>query len=128
MTDVNDLDTWLQRATGADPGLDAAIVVLFGVPPGDYTASIEKCRFLLTETLPGWQMHLGYDVSGVFPYAAVSNGGRRLAADGPTVPLAILRAVVRALSSHSASAVEAGGAAPRSRTPSDRIPETMEQT
>lgn len=87
----------LARATGASPELDAALAGALGVEPRPFTASAEECRSLAARLLPGWHLHVGYGASGVFPYAALSQGGHRHAAEAPTLPLAILRALVAAI-------------------------------
>lgn len=88
----------LAAATGADPALDRAVQAAFGPAeaPGDYSASIERCRALLARVLPGWRWHLGWGASGLFPYARLERGGERVSDEGPTVPIALLRALVRA--------------------------------
>ncbi|WP_431855304.1 hypothetical protein [Azospirillum sp.] len=84
----------LKAATGADAALDQAIAEAFQAPPADYTESVERCRALVVSVLPGWHLHLGYGVSGILPYAELSNGDQRHVAEAPTVPLAVLRALV----------------------------------
>jgi hypothetical protein len=90
---LDDLRALLEKAPGADPKLDALIAEYFGVAPGDFTASIEKCRSLVKQVLPGWHLHLGFGASGLFPYATVSEGAKSFAAEAPTAPMAILRAM-----------------------------------
>ena len=81
----------LDAATGPDAALDAAL-------GGEHlTASAEAARAWAVAALPGWHAHVGFDASGVLPYAAFSRDGRHAEATAPTVPLAILRAAVRAL-------------------------------
>lgn len=92
----SNLTAQLQAADGASTALDAAIAQAFGVPPGDYTESIEQCQQLVALAFPGWHLHLGFDVTGIFPYAVLSKGMERGEAEAPTVPLAILRAAVAA--------------------------------
>lgn len=93
-----DLSARLAAATGADPALDRAVAAAFGAgePPGDYTASVERCVALVERVLPGWRRHVGWGASGVFPYARLQRGAERASAEAPTVPLALLRALVRA--------------------------------
>jgi hypothetical protein len=96
----------LQEATGADRGLDAhvhAIVQELTRDPSresipKYTASEPACLELIGQVLPGWKWHVGYGVKGVFPYASVSNDdGKRFEAKAPTVPLALLLALLWAI-------------------------------
>ncbi|MDA8232217.1 MAG: hypothetical protein M0006_12840 [Magnetospirillum sp.] len=92
MADWRELRGRLAGATGADAGIDAGIAQAFALPPGDYTASPDKCRALVASALPGWHLHVGYGASGVFPYAALTRSGQHVEAEAPTLPLAILRA------------------------------------
>lgn len=89
--DWPDLARRLAVATGPEPALDATL----GAP--SLTASAEAARAWALAALPGWHAHVGFDVSGVLPYAAFSRDGRHVEAVAPTVPLAILRAAVAAL-------------------------------
>ncbi|HET6518667.1 MAG TPA: hypothetical protein VFG47_02470 [Geminicoccaceae bacterium] len=96
--DLSDLLQRVRAATGHDPDLDAAIAGLehraAEVPA--YTASVDACLALVHRALPGWGWHVGYDARGVIPYAAVSKGRARHEAGAPTVPLALLAAILRA--------------------------------
>jgi hypothetical protein len=96
----------LQQATGSDRDLDRAIQSV--LEPTDrasqatsapaYTGSIPLCFSLVRRYLPDWILHLGYGVRGIFPYAALSERtGKRFEATAPTVPLAVLRALVKTL-------------------------------
>ena len=98
--DLEDLLQRIEAATGADPALDGDIAALLAdsveaVPA--YTASVDACLTLMHAVLPRWHWHLGHDASGVFPYASLSKGRRRVSAKGTTVPLVLLSAIVRAL-------------------------------
>lgn len=88
----------LQRATGSDRGLDQELARLLdaghaGDPP-DYTASVDRAIELIRASLPGWRWHVGWSASGVVPYARVSRPGLALEATAPTIPLALLKALV----------------------------------
>jgi hypothetical protein len=96
----------LRKATGADRGLDAHIHAVvhsltddpIGKGIREYTASEPACFELIHQVLPGWKVHVGYGVKGVFPYASVSNDhGKRFEAKAPTVPLALLLALMWAI-------------------------------
>ncbi len=82
----------LREASGSDDDLDRAVAVSFAVSDGDYTASTERARDLVAKALPDWRLHVGFNASGVMPYAALSRDGRHVEAAAPTLPLAILRA------------------------------------
>ncbi len=84
------------RATGADAALDAALAAAFGVAPAAFSGSVDDARSLAAAALPGWRLHLGFDVTGVFPYVRLSTAGTRVEAGASTLPLAIVRAVVQA--------------------------------
>ena len=91
MTDWSVLGVRLKAATGQDAGLDAAIAEAFASAPAAFTASTTACRQLVATVLPGWQLHVGFDAGGVLPYATIVKDDIRVAAEAPTVPLAILR-------------------------------------
>ncbi|MDO8606766.1 MAG: hypothetical protein Q7R40_09540 [Phaeospirillum sp.] len=91
-----DLGRRLREATGADTALDLALSAAFGQTAAPFTASVDASRALVAAALPGWRLHLGYDVSGMFPYASLSKDGARVVSDAPTVPLAVLRSAVAA--------------------------------
>jgi len=99
-TDLEDLLEKIEAATGAETPLDREIAALLTdgsetVPA--YTASVDACLALLHTLLPHWHWHLGHDASGIFPYASLSKGRRRVSAKVTTVPLVLLSAIVRAL-------------------------------
>jgi hypothetical protein len=96
--DLRRLLTRAEAATGRDTRLDAAIgEALEGVdarqPSPDYTASVDSCIALFRRVLPGWHWHIGHGPRGILPYAAVSKDADEIA---PTVPLALLRALLKA--------------------------------
>jgi hypothetical protein len=95
--DWAELGRRLAAATGTDADLDLALSKAGGGEAGDYTSSVTASRALIARLLPGWTVHLGFDASGVFPYVALGNGPRHVAAGGPTLPLALLRALAAAL-------------------------------
>lgn len=86
----------LERATGAEAPLDAALAEAFGRPAAPFTGSAEAARALIAAVLPGWRVHVGFDVSGVFPYVRLSSNGDRVEAGAASLPLALLRALVAA--------------------------------
>lgn len=68
--------------------------------PG-YTASVDTCLALIGRALPGWRWHVGHGPRGILPYAVLTRDEgdgphRRAEAVAPTVPLALLRALVKA--------------------------------
>ena len=97
--DLGPLLAALEAATGSDPALDSSVARALdagGAAAGDYTASVDRCLGLLATALPGWTWHVGYGAGGLFPYAALTNGRVRVVAEAPTVPLALLVAMVKA--------------------------------
>lgn len=99
MVDLEPLSRQLNVAGGGSLELDQAIAAFFSQPAADYTESVASCRSLVACVLPQWHLHLGYDASGVLPYASLSLGDRYHQAQAPTVPLAILRVLMAALTS-----------------------------
>ncbi len=99
-TELENLLERIGTATGSDPALDrevAALLAASGENLPAYTASVDACLDLLRRVLPAWHWHLGHDASGIFPYASLSKGRRRVSAKGTTVPLVLLSVIVRAL-------------------------------
>ncbi|GAB6052251.1 hypothetical protein JCM17960_10710 [Magnetospira thiophila] len=90
----------LERATGADRALDRALRDHFLGPqegdPPPLTGSVDRCLELVHQVLPGWHWHVGWGASGFLPYALLSHQGHEYHSDGPTVPLALLRALMLA--------------------------------
>jgi hypothetical protein len=93
MADRGDIAAALGKATGADADIDRMIAECFAVASVDYSASIDHCRALAGQLLPGWRLHLGYGVTGLFPYASLTRGDEIHIAEAPTLPLAVLRAL-----------------------------------
>ena len=96
-----DLLKRIAAATGADAELDRLIAErLEGPDPPDpvpdYTASVDSCLGLIGRVLPGWHWHVGFGPRGIFPYATLQDGEDLFEALAPTVPLALLQAVVQA--------------------------------
>lgn len=97
---MSDLETRLTAATGSDRALDADLARLVepqgtGAPP-EYTGSVDRALDLVHALLPGWSWHVGWNAAGVLPYATLHRGERLVEAAAPTVPLALLRACLRA--------------------------------
>ena len=65
--------------------------------PPDHTASVDHSVDLLHALLPDWHWHIGRGARGIMPYASLSNGRVTVSADGITVPLVLLAAIVMAL-------------------------------
>lgn len=97
--DWSDLGQRLWAATGADEALDRDLAAMFAQAEAPFTGSVEACRALVAAALPDWRLHLGYGVSGMFPYASLRREGVTVVSDAPTVPLAILRSAVAAKAS-----------------------------
>ena len=103
----NELQALQQRveaATGSDRELDRELARLLGgglgggasAAPPDYTASVDHCVDLVHRVLPGWTWHVGWDATGVLPYATLHRETQLIQASAPTVPLALLKALIRA--------------------------------
>jgi hypothetical protein len=91
----------ISRATGADRSLDRRIASELDTstakdPVLDYTASVDQCIALVKRVLPGWRWRIGYGPVGIRVYAFVDNGKQRHEAMAPTVPLALLSAMLKA--------------------------------
>lgn len=90
----------VSRATGADRSLDQRIASELDTstatdPAPDYTASVDQCIALVKRVLPGWRWRVGFGPVGVRVYAFVDNGRQRHEAMAPTVPLALLSAMLK---------------------------------
>jgi hypothetical protein len=99
------LESKIGTATGADRDLDADLhEAIYGTRPDDvpaYTASVDSCLALFHDRLPEWHWHIGYGPRGIFPYAVLTHdpGSEDAQSEmiAPTVPLALLGALVKAL-------------------------------
>ena len=99
------LEARIAAATGADRKLDAEIhKAACGARADDvpgYTASVDACLALIHARLPAWRWHVGYDPRGILPYVVLTHDlpdeGARVEMAAPTVPLALLGALVKAL-------------------------------
>lgn len=96
----------IAAATGSDAALDREIARLLDPgepgdnPGGGYSGSVDACVALIGRAAPDWHWHVGHGPSGVLPYAALTRDGpeeTRMEAVAPTVPLALLRALVDAV-------------------------------
>lgn len=108
------LNEELRAATGADPELDRKLAVELGAPPAGYTASVDAALDLIRHVLPDWGWHLGWHADGIRPYASLHDAARtvHVEAAGPTVPLALLRAMGEALSRAPGTSDPPAGSAP----------------
>ena len=98
---LEDLLEKIAGATGADAALDRLIADRLepGTPPEavpDYTASVDSCLALIGRVLPGWAWHVGFGPRGILPYATLHDEEERFEAVAPTVPLALLAALLKA--------------------------------
>ena len=98
MVDHRELSHRLNVAQGGVADLDRLIADFFAQPCLDYSQSTDQSRALVRQVLPDWHLHLGFGASGVLPYAALSLGDRHCEAEAATVPLAILRSLMQAVS------------------------------
>lgn len=104
-----ELESLIGAATGPSDRLDREIAAVIEGNDGTdaipaYTASVDACISLVKTTLPEWHWHLGHGPLGIVPYASLSRDdvdGEPLSvqANAPTVPLALLNALVKALNS-----------------------------
>lgn len=97
---LTELEARLGAATGSDRQLDELLsreldgAQLAAAP--DFTGSVDRSLELIRRVLPGWSWHVGWNATGVLPYASLHRGERLVEAQAPTVPLALLRALLRA--------------------------------
>lgn len=104
--DVASLETLVGDASGPSEDIDQAIAAaLDGDTNKDtacpYTSSVDECIALIKRTLPDWHWHVGHGPLGIVPYASMSRNEPDpvlVEATAPTVPLALLRALMKALS------------------------------
>lgn len=94
----------VSEATGADRKLDRRIAHELGTVEGsvtvpEYTASVDHCIELVDRVLPGWRWRVGYGPIGIRVYAFVDSGETWYEAMAPTVPLALLGAIIKAKAS-----------------------------
>jgi hypothetical protein len=94
----------LAAASGADPALDRRLADELKAPPADYSASVDAAIGLVRHALPGWGWHVGWHADGVTPYASLHDPARtvHVEAKGPSVQLALLRAMGQALETAAA--------------------------
>jgi hypothetical protein len=89
----------IRAATGRDRELDKSIADVLEHSPRpipEYTGSVDACIDLVHRVLPAWSWHVGYGPTGVLPYATLARGHTRHETSAPTVPLALLAAVLEA--------------------------------
>ncbi len=98
MSILSSLSERLTSLTGGDPTIDQALAEAFDVPVADFSESAEKSRNLVLTVLPDWHLHVGFGASGLFPYASLTRGELHVEAEAPSLPLALLRVLVRAKS------------------------------
>ena len=107
--DVADLAKKIGNASGPSENIDQAICAALDMdtskditPP--YTGSVDECIALVKRILPDWHWHLGHGPLGIVPYATMTrddgaDGSIHVEATAPTVPLALLGALMKALKS-----------------------------
>lgn len=88
----------LGGAGGADRDIDQLISRAFEIELADFTSSAETARHLVAQVMPRATLRVGYDVRGVLPSATVTQGRLSDTVVAPTVPLAILQALLSVLS------------------------------
>jgi hypothetical protein len=105
---LEDLKKRVLAATGEDRELDRLIGETLdpdGASTCRYSSSVDDCIALIGAILPDWSWHVGHGPLGVMPYASLhrkttadDRSDMRVEATASTVPLALLRAMVKALS------------------------------
>lgn len=95
MSDLQNLTRLLGDAHGGSAELDELVAKVYGQPAEVYSESVDCCLSLVKCLLPHWRLHIGYGVSGILPYASLTQGESHFEAEAPTVPLAILRVLVK---------------------------------
>jgi len=100
----------IRAATGGEPSLDRRLADELQAPPAAYTGSVDAALALIGHALPGWSWHVGWHADGVTPYASLHDAARthHVEAAGPSVPLALLRALALALQAQNGPAASAG--------------------
>lgn len=95
------LNDAIDAATGGDKALDRRLAAELEAPQLAYTGSVDAALELVRHALPGWSWHVGWHADGITPYAVLRDParGRHVEARGPSVPLALLRALTKALES-----------------------------
>lgn len=104
---LDHLEETLKEATGPSKQIDRVVSALFHEAPKTetlvaYTASVDDCIALINKLLPEWHWHVGHGPKGILPYASMSLHDRgshevHVESKAPTVPLALLGALVKAL-------------------------------
>ena len=106
-TKLKTLEIRISASTGSDRELDQLVATTLVGKSGraaDYSSSVDACLALIAAILPEWHWHVGHGSNGVLPYAALYKGTpsdsdvqMRVESGAPTVPLALLHAIVKAL-------------------------------
>jgi hypothetical protein len=96
--DLAALKQAIGTATGGDRALDAEIARALQAPLAAYTGSVDAALGLVDHALPGWGWHVGWHADGIRPYATLHDAERtrHVEAAGPSVPIALLRAMMLA--------------------------------
>lgn len=94
---IGQLIASVDGTNGADHTLDRAIAQAFQIEVAEFTGSVAAARRLVHHLLPMADLKVGYDVCGIFPSATIRNGSDLSSEVAPTVPMAILRALMHAL-------------------------------
>lgn len=105
--DLAKLGSRIEQATGPSDQMDQAISAAFDGDDKDsavpaYTASVDACIALIQRVLPAWHWHVGHGPMGIVPYASMTQNTKsadplHVEATAPTVPLALLGALFKAL-------------------------------
>lgn len=95
MADWAELEDRVGKAKGGDTQLDHDLCAAFDVADQPVTEVAEAARALVLQAAQGWRLHVGFDATGLFPYAALSKDDAHVEAIAPSLPLALLGALVK---------------------------------
>lgn len=97
--DLAALKRAIDTASGGDRALDVQIAQVLHAPSAAFTGSVDAALGLIRHALPEWGWHVGWHADGIRPYATLHDATRtrHVEVAGPSVPIALLRAMMLAL-------------------------------
>ena len=108
----------ISKCIGSDPELDQCIAEVLDSwrnqsIGANYTSSVDACIALIDTLFPGSHWHIGRGAQGIMPYATIrfdagenKDRSKVISANGPTVPLALLGAIVQAKQYQDGESIE----------------------